>query len=73
MKVTFERCTRLGLSITGIDASFLVVAVARIPSSTVFGPRPHAHPAEFILALLARHMAINKTNSEREQQEEVGK
>lgn len=57
MKVTLERDTALGLCIACVDAvQFLVVAIAGVRCHLAFYPRAHAHPAEFVLTFLARHM-----------------
>lgn len=56
MEVTFKGGAALGLSIARVDAVFLVVAIARVPSRPVLDPGAHAYPAKFMPTLLACHM-----------------
>jgi len=56
VEVTLKRGAALGLSIAGVDAVLLVIAVARVPCRAMLHPRAHAHPAEFMFTFLACHM-----------------
>jgi hypothetical protein len=56
VEVALKRCTTLGLGIARIVATLFLVAVAVVPTCTMLRPQPHAHPAEFVLALPASHV-----------------
>jgi hypothetical protein len=60
VKITFQGGAAATLSVSGFLACLLVKSVARIPCSTVLGPWAHTHPTEFVLALLACHMAVQR-------------
>jgi len=56
MKISFQRDTRLGLSIAGFGTTLFFKSVAVVPAVAVFCPRTHAHPTEFVFAFAASHM-----------------
>lgn len=73
MKIALERRSALGLGITSIHTSLLVVTVAGVPCCSMLrpwtcgkseiyigpmkNPHTHAHPTELVFAFLASHMA----------------
>ena len=56
VQVSLQRHPRLSLGVSGIGAALLLEPVAIVPTGTMLRPQPHAHPAELIFALPARHV-----------------
>lgn len=56
MKISFQRLSGFGLRIPCFRPALLLKAIAVVPTSSVFGPDTHAHPAEFMATFTACHM-----------------
>jgi len=57
VEISLEGRSTPALRVASLLAGLLVIPVAGVPGGAVLRPRTHAHPAELVLALLARHMA----------------
>jgi hypothetical protein len=56
MKISFQRCPRLGLMISRVGRTLFLVTVTIIPLTAMFAPWSHTNPAELISTFPTRHM-----------------